>query len=107
VPWKDRVVGTTVEFARLVSEGRFRCRLLHNGGDVPNQNEGRIFHRGGEEAAGFISGRRKPATDFAAGSSNKAQFSLRGRALSDIVAAFLALMFLPTSIVGFRGFRWG
>jgi hypothetical protein len=86
-----------LRFARRSVKDVFAAVFYTNGGDVPNQNEGRIFHRGGEGAsAGFISGRRKPATDFAA-VLNKAQ--VRGRKRSDIVAAFLALMFLPTSIV--------
>jgi hypothetical protein len=69
-----------LDFARRSVKDVFAAVFYTNGGDVPNQNEGRIFHRGGEGAsAGFISGRRKPATDFAA-VLNKAQ--VRGRALS-------------------------
>jgi WD40 repeat protein len=83
---RNRVVaGTTCGDLRVWSvKDVFAAVFYTNGGDVPNQHEGRIFHRGGEGAsAGFIGGRRKPATDFAAGSSlTRLKFSLRGRALS-------------------------
>ena len=78
------VAGTTCGDLRVWSVKDVFAAVFYTsgGGDVVNQHEGRLF-RGDGASSGFISGRRKATTDFAAGSSlTRLKFSLRGRALS-------------------------